>query len=118
MQGMLCVACVKEVCPLFQELLLQSLKRVSCLLTRGKELAAGACMTGSHHYLTLSMAEERFQCSSKEEKKQEGEEGEEEEEEEEEEKETAACSSEGEEEEEGEQEAGTQGSMPGSKPPR
>ena len=96
------------MCPLFQESLLQSLKRVSCLLTRGQDLAAGACTPESHHYLTFSMAEQRFYCSSKEEEEEEGE-GEEEE------NEAAACSSE---EEEEEKEVGNEGSRSFSKPPR
>ena len=104
---MWCVGCTRRVCPLFQESLLQSLKRVSCLLTRGQELAAGACTPESHHYLTFSMAEQRFYCSSKVEEEGEGEE---------EENEAAACSSK--EEEEEEKEVGNEGSRSLSKPPR
>ena len=124
----LCVVCGVCVCPLFQESLLQCLQRVSCLLSRGQQLAADTCTSSSHHYLGFSSAEQRFHCTSREdedenEDENEGEgEGEGEEEEEEEgEKEAAASSSgskEEDEEEEKEKEASTEGSRQGSKPPR
>jgi len=118
-----------RVCPLLQEFLLQCLKRVSCLLTKARELTDRACTPGVQHYLEFSTTEQRFNCSSKksednEEKEKEEEKEEEEADGEEEDEKKARASSSEEDEEKGEEEEeegeadGSEGGTPSSTPPR